>query len=99
MFQLADTPGINGWHWEVAITYTDILCDICLHGGTAGIQKMALMGVNRELTDPFQRGYVSIPLTSAGLLDLAFFHAANETRDGGICFFLRVRSLGGGNLL
>lgn len=92
MFQLADTPGINGWHWEVAITYTDILCDICLHGGTAGIQKMALMGVNRELTDPFQRGYVSIPLISAGLLDLAFFHAANETRDGGNCFLLLVRS-------
>lgn len=78
-----DTPGINGWHWEVAITYTDILCDICLYGGTAGIQKMALMGVNKELSDPFQRGFVSIPLASAGLLDLAFFHAASETRDGG----------------
>lgn len=44
---------------------------------------MALMGVNKELTDPFQRGFVSIPLASAGLLDLAFFHAASETRDGG----------------
>ncbi|XP_048772983.2 transmembrane protein 232-like isoform X2 [Ostrea edulis] len=80
---LPESPGINGWHWEVAITYTDILSDICLHGGTAGIQRMALMGVNKELTEPFQRGYVSIPLTSAGLLDLAFFHAATETRDGG----------------
>ncbi|XP_062576712.1 transmembrane protein 232-like [Saccostrea cucullata] len=80
---LQDAPGLNGWHWEVAITYTDILSDICLHGSTAGIQKMALMGVNKELTDPFQRGFVSIPLVSAGLLDLAFFHAASEARDGG----------------
>lgn len=74
---------MNGWHWEVAITYTDILGDICLHGANANIQKMALMGLNKEVSEPFQRGYISIPLVSAGLIDLAFFHATNEIRDGG----------------
>ena len=81
--QNPDTPGINGWHWEVAITYTDILADICLHGNSAEIQKLALMGVNRETADPFKRGFTSVPLPSAGLLDLAFFKAINEAKDGG----------------
>ena len=82
-FQNPDTPGINGWHWEVAITYTDILADICLHGNCAEIQKMALMGVNKDIADPFKRGFTSVPLPSAGLLDLAFFRALHETKDGG----------------
>jgi len=76
-------PGINGWHWEVAITYTDILADICLHGNNAEIQKVALMGINHDVADPFRRGYSSVPLHSAGLLDLAFFRAMTETKDGG----------------
>lgn len=80
---LTDTPGINGWHWEVAITYTDILAEICLYGTNANIQKIALMGINKEVSEPFKRGYTSVPLVSAGLLDLAFFHATNEVRDGG----------------
>lgn len=80
---ISDTPGINGWHWEVAITYTDILAEICLYGTNANIQKMALMGINKEVSEPFKRGYTSVPLVSAGLLDLAFFHATNEVRDGG----------------
>ncbi|WAQ97990.1 TM232-like protein [Mya arenaria] len=78
-----EMPGINGWHWEVAITYTDILGDICLHGSSAEIQKMALMGMNRDIADPFKRGYTVVPLHSAGLLDLAFFRAMTETKDGG----------------
>lgn len=41
------------------------------------------MGVNREIADPFKRGFTSVPLPSAGLLDLAFFKALNEVRDGG----------------
>ncbi|KAK3085879.1 hypothetical protein FSP39_009975 [Pinctada imbricata] len=80
---ILEMPGVNGWHWEVAITYTDILGDICLHGANANIQKMALMGLNKEVSEPFQRGYISVPLASAGLIDLAFFHATNEIRDGG----------------
>ena len=67
----------------MAITYTDILADVCLHGSTAEIQKLALMGVNRDMADPFKRGFTSVPLPSAGLLDLAFFKAINETKDGG----------------
>lgn len=78
-----DMPGINGWHWEVAITYTDILADICLHGSSADIQKMALMGINNDVADPFKRGYLSLPLPSAGLLDLAFFKAQTEVPDKG----------------
>ncbi|XP_053389979.1 uncharacterized protein LOC128552922 isoform X3 [Mercenaria mercenaria] len=78
-----EMPGINGWHWEVAITYTDVLAEICLHGGNAEIQKLALMGLNQDVADPFKRGYNNLPLHSAGLLDLAFFKAVNESRDGG----------------
>lgn len=78
-----EMPGINGWHWEVAITYTDILADICLHGGSADIQKLALMGSNRDIADPFKRSNNTLPLHSAGLLDMAFFKAVNESRDGG----------------
>ncbi|KAK3577758.1 hypothetical protein CHS0354_017457 [Potamilus streckersoni] len=76
-------PGISGWHWEVAITYTNILADICLHGNSSHIQKRALMGNNRDLSDPFKRVYPSVPLQSAGLLDLAFFKPIIEANDGG----------------
>lgn len=86
LFQTAEMPGINGWHWEVAITYTDILADICLHGSSAEIQKLALMGNNQEIADPFKCGYNNVPLNSAGLLDLAFFKAVNECNDGGMVF-------------
>ncbi|KAL4230935.1 hypothetical protein ACF0H5_011309 [Mactra antiquata] len=78
-----DMPGINGWHWEVAITYTDILADICLHGNSAEVQKMALMGTNSDITEPFKRGNAKLPLYSAGLLDLAFFKALTESTDKG----------------
>ena len=57
---------------------------------------MALMGVNKETADPFKRGFTSVPLPSAGLLDLAFFRALNEAKDGGtvtcvakiFCFYI-----------
>ena len=76
-------PGINGWHWEVAFTYTDMLADICIHGNTAAIQKMALVGTNVRLAEPQHRMVTTIQLPSAGLLDLAAFHALNEATDGG----------------
>jgi len=44
---------------------------------------MALMGNNKDITIPVQHHYSSVPLPSAGLLDLAFFHATQETKDGG----------------
>ena len=81
--QLPETPGINGWHWEVAFTYTDMLADICIHGNTAAIQKMALVGTNVRLAEPQHRMITTIQLPSAGLLDLAVFHALNEATDGG----------------
>ncbi|XP_060065301.1 transmembrane protein 232-like isoform X1 [Ylistrum balloti] len=80
---MSDTPGLNGWHWEVAITYTDILADICLYGANANIQKMALIGNNKDVTNPVRYHVHNLPLKSSGLLDLAFFHATNEVRDGG----------------
>ncbi|KAK7096660.1 transmembrane protein 232-like [Littorina saxatilis] len=80
---LPETPGINGWHWEVAFTYTDMLANICIHGNTASIQKMALVGTNLRLAEPQHRVITTIQLPSAGLLDLAAFHALNEATDGG----------------
>ena len=41
------------------------------------------MGVNKDIADPFKRGFTSVPLPSAGLLDLAFFRALHEAKDGG----------------
>ena len=66
------------------------MAEICLYGTNANIQKMALMGINKEVSEPFKRGYTSVPLVSAGLLDLAFFHATNEVRDGGNVIFLFI---------
>ncbi|XP_013408487.1 transmembrane protein 232 isoform X2 [Lingula anatina] len=78
-----DTPGLNGWHWEVAITYTDILSDICLHGKTSNIQKVALMGHHNDVNEMTCQTVTQHPLDSAGLLDMAYFHAPGETADGG----------------
>ncbi|KAK7503919.1 hypothetical protein BaRGS_00005042, partial [Batillaria attramentaria] len=80
---LPETPGINGWHWEVAFTYTDMLADICINGKTANIQKMALVGNNVNMMEPYRRIVTTVQLPSAGLLDLAVFHALNEADDGG----------------
>lgn len=80
---MTDTPGLNGWHWEVAITYTDILADICLYGANANIQKLALIGNNKDVSTPVRHHVRNLPLKSTGLLDLAFFHATNEVKDGG----------------
>lgn len=86
---LSDVPGLTGWHWEVALTYTEVLADIVLYGSSAAIQKFALVG-----TGPASHGrsgaeaystlnMASGQLSSAGLLDLAFFTAPHESSDGG----------------
>jgi hypothetical protein len=80
---LPETPGINGWHWEVAFTYTDMLADICIHGNSAAIQKMALVGNNTRLLDSAHHTLATAQLPSAGLLDLSNFHAISEAYDGG----------------
>ncbi|ESO94973.1 hypothetical protein LOTGIDRAFT_232123 [Lottia gigantea] len=78
-----DSPGIYGWHWEVAVTYCEVLANICIHGYNVNVQKMALVGLNTDITEPYRRGYGIIPLVSAGLIDLAFFHTSVENHDGG----------------
>ncbi|KAI0211151.1 transmembrane protein 232 [Lamellibrachia satsuma] len=80
-----DLAGIQGWHWEVAITYTNILADICLHGITSGIQKLALVGTNRDTHEIHKLAKeAQWPMRSAGLVDLVYFHAVLEATDGGV---------------
>ncbi|XP_074661362.1 transmembrane protein 232-like [Tubulanus polymorphus] len=78
-----EVAGLHGWHWEVAITYADLLTDIVLHGATANIQKRALVGTNVEYNNVEKRSSHAIPMKSAGLLDLVYFISENETKDWG----------------
>lgn len=78
-----EMPGINGWHWEVAFTYTDMLADICIYGNNATIQKTALIGSMIQTTEPGHHTVTANHLLSSGLLDLTSFHALNESADGG----------------
>ncbi|XP_067661343.1 transmembrane protein 232-like [Haliotis asinina] len=80
---MPEMAGIHGWHWEVATTYTDVLADICIHGASANIQRMAMAGINKDLLEPMRRGYTTVPLPSAGLIDLVYFKPLHEVRDGG----------------
>ncbi|GFS04933.1 transmembrane protein 232-like isoform X1 [Elysia marginata] len=86
---LSDVPGLVGWHWEVALTYTEILADIVLYGSSAGIQKFALVGMGtaaqgRSGPEAYSTlNMVGGQLSSAGLLDLAYFTAPHEANDGG----------------
>ena len=73
--------GLHGWHWEVGITYTDIMADICLHGNTSDIQKVALVG-NNKVVEGIERQNIESPMASAGLLDLVYFRAVGEAHDG-----------------
>ena len=82
--KVVDKPGIHGWHWEVAVTYADCLADVCLHGSTSNIQKVALVGANKDTT--LIHKVVSVQnkaMKSAGLLDLVYFTASQETHDRG----------------
>lgn len=65
------------------MTYTDTLADICLHGTTSNIQKMALVGDNRDVSLLHRISQPVCPLNSAGLLDLAYFRGLHEKSDGG----------------
>ena len=65
-----------------------MLADICIHGNTAAIQKMALVGNNVKTLEPGHRTLITTQLSSAGLLDLTSFHALNESSDGGKALFV-----------
>lgn len=69
----------------MAITYAEILADICLHSTTSVIHKIALLGNNgNEATEHEKIMSVSqSPMKSAGLLDLVHFRAIGEAEDGG----------------
>ncbi|XP_064599002.1 uncharacterized protein LOC135465646 isoform X2 [Liolophura sinensis] len=76
------SPGLHGWHWETGIMYTEVMADICLHGSSSHIQKRALVGDNEDFREVLRRRITQMPLSSAGLLDLAFFHSATDSKDG-----------------
>ena len=82
-FQNADIAGIHGWNWEVACTFVELLADITLHGSTSAVQKRALVGNNKDITDLHRKNTYKIPMKSAGLLDLVYFKAENESKDWG----------------
>ncbi|XP_064645198.1 uncharacterized protein LOC135498737 [Lineus longissimus] len=73
--------GLHGWHWEVGISYTELMADIVLHGKTSNLQKRALVGNNTEYDGIHKRETFKHPMKSAGLLDLVNFKAAKESDD------------------
>lgn len=62
--------------------YTEVMADICLHGSSSHIQKRALVGDNADFRDVLRQRITQMPLPSAGLLDLAFFHSTTDAKDG-----------------
>ncbi|ELT91335.1 hypothetical protein CAPTEDRAFT_201911 [Capitella teleta] len=84
-----ELTGLHSWHWEVAITYADVLTDICLHGATSNVQKIALLGRISDARSPERlTGVRKCPISSAGLLDLVNFKACKESNDRGTaCLF------------
>ncbi|XP_072020546.1 uncharacterized protein [Amphiura filiformis] len=79
---LPDVHGIQAWSWELGFTYVEIMANMCLYSTTSNIQKLALIG---DRKDAYVRPTVSaqgkrngVVLESAGLLDMAEFHASND---------------------
>lgn len=80
-------PGITGWHWEVAVTYTEVLTNIVLHGSSSVIQKLALVGDNNDVETLLHQSPKSClikSIPSAGLLDFVFFKLDNAITDEGM---------------
>ncbi|XP_070549571.1 uncharacterized protein [Ptychodera flava] len=77
-----DVPGIHGWRWEVVFNYTEVMTALCLHGNTANIQKIALLGNGKQKVKKYKDDDSKI-LESAGLLDMVEFHASTETGEKG----------------
>ncbi|KAF6037490.1 TMEM232 [Bugula neritina] len=74
---VADTPGIQGWQWEVAVTYTELLVQLVMFGRLSTIQKRALLG-SRNVVEEVRYVDCTPPLTSAGLLDMLHFHVIGD---------------------
>jgi hypothetical protein len=77
--------GLRGWRWEVAVTYVNVLADICLHGLKSEIQKQALVGRKRDLSATAE---AQNQLYNDGLFDLVYFRISDETDDGGKDFHI-----------
>ncbi len=58
------------------------MADICLHGATSNIQKVALIGQNKDVSQLHRKSLrPEVPISSAGLLDLVYFKAKQEAKD------------------
>ncbi|XP_059154117.1 transmembrane protein 232-like [Physella acuta] len=94
-------PGITGWHWEVAVTYTEVLANIVLHGSSSVIQKLALVGDNNDVETLLHQSHKSClvkSIPSAGLLDFVFFKLDNAISDEGaeeLCWKVRYGAIQG----
>ncbi|XP_071943362.1 uncharacterized protein [Antedon mediterranea] len=78
--RLPNMLGLIGWRWEVAFTYTELMANLCLHGNTSNIRKVALVG-NEKHKGSLYSGKMngSLGIVSAGLLDLVTFTLDLET--------------------
>ena len=85
-----ELAGINSWPWQVAVTYTNILTDICLKASTSVIQRRSLIGRNCDTRLANRMSFVpQCRLRSAGLVDLVFFHAVQDSgNEGGRSFHI-----------
>ena len=58
------------------------MADICLHGSTSNIRKLALVGDNKDVSQIHKKALrPEVPISSAGLLDLVYFRSSQETKD------------------
>ena len=71
------------WPWQAAFTCTQLLADICINGATSQIQKSALLGNNKQISD-VKACPKSESMKSAGLLDLLFFDKADSKQNGNL---------------
>ncbi|XP_077996992.1 uncharacterized protein LOC144450269 [Glandiceps talaboti] len=78
-----DLTGLRGWRWEVVFMYTEMMTALCLHGKSAAIQKLSLLGTGRPNVLPTYKKDESSVMASAGLLDLAEFQTLTETGERG----------------
>ncbi|XP_067942182.1 transmembrane protein 232-like [Watersipora subatra] len=75
---LEDTPGIQGWQWELAVVYTDLLAELVMNASLTSIKKRALFGTH-NVPDRHYHQVSPPPLESAGLLDMVYFHTPQQT--------------------
>lgn len=83
---VTELDGINGWPWEVAFAYADLMGHLCLHGNTANIQKRALVGDRKPdyRSAPTLTSQRPSGMESAGLLDMAEYENPPDDDDLGL---------------